>query len=105
MIHGLVRCPSKFFDTTPTGNLINKFSNDLGILDNTLSFVLVDVVEGPIISIIILVNIFQINIFFIPAGAFTVIFFIFFFIYCKKTIVATKQTDLRTRSPVFNTVG
>jgi ATP-binding cassette subfamily C (CFTR/MRP) protein 1 len=44
MIHGLVRCPSSYFDTTPTGRLVNKFSNDLGILDNTLSFVFVDMI-------------------------------------------------------------
>jgi ATP-binding cassette subfamily C (CFTR/MRP) protein 4 len=44
MIHGLVRCPSSYFDVTPTGRLVNKFSNDLGILDNTLVFVLVDMV-------------------------------------------------------------
>jgi ATP-binding cassette subfamily C (CFTR/MRP) protein 4 len=42
MMHGLVRCPSSYFDTTPTGRLINKFSNDLGILDNMLVFVSID---------------------------------------------------------------
>jgi ABC-type multidrug transport system fused ATPase/permease subunit len=61
MIHGLVRCPSSYFDTTPSGRLINKFSNDLGILDNTLAFVIIDTVQGPIISIIMLINIFQID--------------------------------------------
>ncbi len=44
MIHGLVRSPSFYFDITPTGRLNNKFSNDLGILDNILGFVLVDAV-------------------------------------------------------------
>lgn len=58
MVHGLVRCPSGYFDITPTGRLINKFSNDLGILDNTLVFVFTDMIEGPIISLIMLANIF-----------------------------------------------
>jgi len=44
MIHGLVRCPSSYFDVHPSGRLINKFSNDLGILDNTLPFVMIDIV-------------------------------------------------------------
>ena len=44
MMHGLVRCPSNYFDTTPTGRLINKFSNDLGILDNTMAFVFTDMI-------------------------------------------------------------
>jgi hypothetical protein len=48
MIHGLVRSPSSYFDTTPTGRLNNKFSNDLGIMDSSLQFVLIDAIEGPI---------------------------------------------------------
>ena len=105
MIHGLVRCPSSYFDTTPTGRLINKFSNDLGILDNTMSFVFTDMIEGPIISLIMLANIFQINLLFIPPGVITIIFLIYFFIFCKKSIVESKQLDLRTRTPVFNIFG
>ncbi len=105
MIHGLVRCPSSYFDTTPTGRLINKFSNDLGILDNTLAFVFTDMIEGPIVSIIMLANIFQINLFFIPPGVITLIFLVYFFTFCKPTIVESKQLDLRTKTPVFNIFG
>jgi ABC-type multidrug transport system fused ATPase/permease subunit len=99
MIHGLVRSPSYYFDITPTGRLNNKFSNDLGILDNMLSFVLTDAVEGPIVSIVLLANVFSINLYFI------IVFIIFFFIYCKRAIVDMKQLDLRLKSPVFNMVG
>ena len=102
MIHGLVRCPSSYFDKTPTGKLINKFSNDLGILDNTMAFVFTDMIEGPIICLIMLANIFQINVMFIPPGFVTIIFLIFFFNYCKPSIVESKQLDLKTRTPVFN---
>ena len=105
MIYGLVRCPSSYFDTTPTGRLINKFSNDLGILDNTLAFVFIDIIEGPIITLIMIINVFQINILFIPPGILTIAFLIYFFIFCKHGIVEAKQLDLRTRTPVFNLFG
>jgi ATP-binding cassette, subfamily C (CFTR/MRP), member 4 len=42
MIESIVRCPGKFFDTTPSGILVNKFSTDLGIIDNTMIFGLID---------------------------------------------------------------
>jgi len=42
MINGIVRSPCDFFDSTPSGRLTNKFSNDLGILDNTLAFAMCD---------------------------------------------------------------
>lgn len=105
MIHGVVRSPSWYFDVTPTGRLNNKFSNDLGIMDNMLAFVLTDSIEGPIISIILLVNIFSINLWFLIPGLLNLVFIIVYFIYCKSVIVAVKQLDLKLKSPVFNMVG
>lgn len=105
MIHGVVRSPSWYFDVTPTGRLNNKFSNDLGIMDNMLAFVLTDSIEGPIISIILLANIFSINLWFLIPGILNLVFIIGYFIYCKSVIVAVKQLDLKLKSPVFNMVG
>lgn len=105
MIHGVVRSPSWYFDVTPTGRLNNKFSNDLGIMDNMLAFVLTDAIEGPIITIILFVNVFTINLFFLIPGVINIIFIIYYFNYCKWVIVAVKQLDLRLKSPVFNMVG
>ena len=105
MIHGIVRSPSYFFDITPSGRLTNKFSNDLGILDNMLAFILTDSLEGPIISIILLANVFQINLYFIPLGLINIVFIVGYFMYCKGIIVNCKQLDLNTKSPVFNMVG
>ena len=42
MIHGLVRSPCWYFDITPSGRLTNRFSNDLGIMDNMVAFVLTE---------------------------------------------------------------
>ena len=47
MIDGILKSHSGFFDTTPSGELINKFSSDLSILDNNLFFTLIDSIEGP----------------------------------------------------------
>lgn len=105
MIHGLVRSPSWYFDITPTGRLNNKFSNDLGIMDNMLAFVLTDSIEGPIISVILLVNVFAINVYFLIPGILNIVFIVLFFLYCKNAIVAIKQLDLRLKSPVFNMVS
>ncbi len=44
MLFGLLRSPTQYFDVTPTGRLINRFSNDLGIMDNILAFTLIDII-------------------------------------------------------------
>jgi ABC-type multidrug transport system fused ATPase/permease subunit len=104
MIHGLVRSPSSYFDITPTGRLNNKFSNDLGILDSSLQFLLVDAIEGPLIMIILVINVFTINYYFIIPGAINILIVIFFFVYCKTAIINIKQLDLKLKSPLFDMV-
>ena len=105
MVNGIVRSPAKFFDITPPGQLTNVFSNDLGLLDMTLSFSFTDVIEGPIISIVMLINVFTIQIPFIPLGIFNIIFLVVFFIYSKKPIVECRQLYLKQRTPVFGIFG
>ena len=102
MIESIVRCPGKFFDTTPSGILINKFSNDLGILDNTMIFGLVDAMEGPIIILVAVINICQINLYFIIAGVILLVVAITYFIYARSAIMACKQLDLQKKSPIFH---
>ncbi len=104
MIHGLVRSPSSYFDITPTGRLNNKFSNDLGIMDSSLQFVLVDAIEGPIVIIVMLANVFSINYYFIIPGSINIAAVIFFFMYSKKAIINIKQLDLKLKSPLFGMV-
>lgn len=105
MIEGLVRSPLYFFDTTPSGRLINTFSNDLGLLDMTLAFSFTDMIEGPIISIGMLINVFTIELYFIPAGIANLVFLVVFFLYSKRPIVECRQLYLKLRTPVFNYFG
>ena len=105
MIHGLVRSPCTYFDQTPTGQLTNKFSNDLGVLDNALAFNLVDIFEGPLIMCVLLVNIFSIDLFFLIPGFLSAIFISIAFLFCKQPIVEAKQLDLRLKSPIYSMVN
>ena len=105
MIHGLVRSPSFYFDITPTGQLNNRFSNDLGVLDSNLFYILTDCLQGLIVAFLFIGNIFSINHYFLIPGIFNIVFVIYFFIYCKDVIIAIKQLELRLKTPVFNMVG
>jgi ABC-type multidrug transport system fused ATPase/permease subunit len=41
MIHSLIRSCNYYYDITPVGQLNNKFSNDIGVLDNSMIFTLI----------------------------------------------------------------
>lgn len=102
MINGIVRCPSSFFDSTPSGVLINKFSNDLGILDTSLSHTLIDTFEGPASILVALINVCQIEVYFVAPLVIIAIIAISFFNYAKPVIMQCKLKDLKNKSPIFN---
>lgn len=105
MVEGLVRSPLYFFDITPSGRLINTFSNDLGLLDMALAFTFTDMIEGLIFSIAMLVNVFTIEYYFIPPGIANLVFAILYFLYSKRPIVECRQIYLKLRTPVFHYFG
>lgn len=43
MLISLLRSPSEYFDKTPTARLINRFSNDLGVMDTAIAFTMIDI--------------------------------------------------------------
>ena len=102
MVHTIVRCPGSFFDKTPSGLLINKFSNDLGIIDNIMIFGLIDMLEGPSIIIIAVVNMVQINIYFLIAASIILAIAIYFFNYARDVLQKCKQLDLQDKTPIFH---
>lgn len=101
MFNGIVRSPGSFFDVTSSGVLINKFSNDISILDNSLVHSLIDSLEGPASVIIVMINICQIYPYFIPPAFVLTVIMIMFFHYSREAIVQTKNVDLKNKNPIF----
>lgn len=42
LMDGIIHAPLTFFDTTPVGRLLSRFSKDIDIIDNTLPAMLLD---------------------------------------------------------------
>lgn len=45
MFHCLLMAPMKFFNTNPSGRILNRFSKDMGAIDEILPKVLLDAVQ------------------------------------------------------------
>jgi len=58
--------------------------------------------EGPALSLVALINICQIDVFFIPATIVIVICISLFFSYARPAIIHCKQKDLKNKSPIFH---
>lgn len=105
MVNGIVRSPGSFFDVTPSGVLINKFSNDLGALDNSLVHSLIDSLEGPVSVIIVMINACQVYPYFIPPVIVLMIVVVLFFRYSREVIIQSKNADLKNKNPIFQFYG
>lgn len=102
MIEAIVRSPGSFFDSTPSGILVNKFSNDLGVIDNNLVFALIDSLEGPIVILVAIANMAQINLWFLIPAVVIFILAVAFFSYARPVISGCKQLDLQNKNPIFH---
>ncbi|EAR97927.3 ABC transporter C family protein (macronuclear) [Tetrahymena thermophila SB210] len=102
MIESLVRSKVEYFDTTQSGRIINRFSTDLVIVDQSLPLTSIDALEVIINHISLLVMIIIINPYFLIVAIIQFIFLYYFAKISQPCLIQSKQTDLRNRSPVFN---
>ncbi|KAL4485438.1 hypothetical protein ABPG72_008306 [Tetrahymena utriculariae] len=101
MLYSMLRAPLLFLYKVSSGILINKFSNDVSLLDSFLHFTSND-------SLDILCNFFNLLItccvfnYYILIPSAIVIFLLYkFLLYNKDIILKMKQLDLVNKSPVF----
>ena len=44
MLESILKAPIKYYDQTPSGRIINKFSNDIGLMDTALLINFIDMI-------------------------------------------------------------
>ena len=60
MVESLVRSPLAYFDTTPSGQVTNRFSSDLALLDNGILYSLIGLMGKSMAWLVMLGNAIQI---------------------------------------------
>ncbi|XP_030838051.1 multidrug resistance-associated protein 4 isoform X2 [Strongylocentrotus purpuratus] len=102
MFEALIRAPMQFFDTNPIGRILNRFSKDIGLMDELLPTTFADfnAISIQTIGVIIVISIFNpiVLIFTVPlCVAFTLV---------RRYYLASSRDIKRlegiTRSPVFS---
>lgn len=102
MFNGITRASMYFFNTNPSGRIINRFSKDLGNIDEILPMTIVDVFQiflalAGIISVVAIVNPYTL----IPTLFIAILFYFLrqFYLMSSRNL---KRMDAVTRSPVFS---
>lgn len=102
MMKAIFRAPIRFFDTNPVGRILNRFSKDMGQVDELLPMTYQDFLYlcGHILSVITMVAI--INYFALIVIIPSVVYFIWIRRYFMRTARDIKRLEGACRSPVFS---
>ncbi|KAJ2887652.1 Transporter of the ATP-binding cassette (ABC) [Coemansia asiatica] len=105
LLHTVLRAPVRFFDTTPVGRLINRFSKDMETIDQALNSSLAIFLTELIASFAILIVIAVITpAFTLGAVIIAVIYWIIGVLYLS-TSREIKRFESVTKSPIYTQFG
>lgn len=102
MVMGIVRSPLSFFDMVSSGQITNKFSNDLGILDREIGQNSIFILDRATMWIIAFGTIIHLDLIYIIPALICLVFFIIFTLTNRNAIIKSKELSLKLKSPIFS---
>ncbi|KAF2894913.1 hypothetical protein ILUMI_11262 [Ignelater luminosus] len=92
----------QFFNTNHTGRILNRFSKDMGVIDELLPYIIYDVMQILLyfLSAVVLTSIVN-PMLLLPASGFLVIFYLLRNVYLE-TSRTVKRIEGITRSPIYS---
>jgi len=102
MIEKIVKSPTEFFDINPVGRILNRFTNDLGILDRLLLQSMFDVLEGFVYFTGIFITLWIANPIILAPGVIIVILYYLVLRWTTKSVKVLRGLELVTRSPIYS---
>ncbi|XP_071809243.1 ATP-binding cassette sub-family C member 9-like [Asterias amurensis] len=101
MLRTIAHMPIRFFDTTPVGRIINRFSSDIEIVDMMLMFN----IDSCMIVLLMTLSAIIINVIVTPIFIVIILPVIIMFVFLQKVFLTTSRELQRinniTRSPVY----
>ncbi|XP_067948420.1 ATP-binding cassette sub-family C member 5-like [Watersipora subatra] len=101
----LVASPMSFFDITPSGRILNRFSKDMDEIDVNLPFMSEQFVTNSCVILITVGIIGSVFYYFLIAMVPIIIIFVLLYNVCSKGIRNLKRIENVTRSPLFSHVA
>ena len=105
LLHSILRAKFKFFDTTPLGQITNRFSKDLQAIDQEIAPVALGVMQCmfSIVSIVLLISIVTPG--FLVAGAFLTVLYVGMGAFYIRASRDLKRIESAQRSPLYQQFG
>ncbi|XP_047031198.1 ATP-binding cassette subfamily C member 4-like [Helicoverpa zea] len=105
MFSNILAATMRFFDTNPSGRILNRFSKDMGVVDEILPRMYLDSIQIFMVMMGILVMVAIVNPYMLLTTAVCGILMYIWTIIFLSTAQALKRVEGTTRSPVFSHVS
>ncbi|KAJ0181195.1 hypothetical protein K1T71_003280 [Dendrolimus kikuchii] len=105
MFSNILAATMRFFDTNPSGRILNRFSKDMGIVDEILPRMYLDSIQVTMVMIGILVMVAIVNPYMVLTTIGCGILMYFWTIIYLSAAQAIKRVEGVSRSPVFSHVS
>ena len=102
VLDSILKCPMQFFDTTPTGRILNRFSRDLDDLDGRLSWTVEALIRNASRILIALAFVAIILPWLLIGLVPLAVIFVALYMMFRRTNREIKRIDNVTRSPIFS---
>ncbi|KAL4426298.1 hypothetical protein ABPG74_006555 [Tetrahymena malaccensis] len=120
MAEQLIHAPTVYFDKTSGGEILNRFSNDVDIMDSMIHYTyqifydnfiiyrfykkkrMIDAIEGPVNFLNLMITICFIQPYFAIVSVVELIILFKWFSFNQKIIMQSKYLDLLSKTPVFS---
>jgi len=104
-LKGIAKSRILFFDQTPIGAVLNRFSNDLGTLDTGNAQLMPWVIDGFIYVLLRMITLIIINPYLFVPIVIVVVLALKIKYFLEKAVMETKRIDLSSRSPLYSEVS
>ena len=105
MLHSVIHAPMTFFDTTPQGRILNRFSKDVDVLDTTMP----NILRGWMTRMLTVVSTFLVIMVATPLAIIPIFVVMCGYYFVLKVYVSVsrqlKRVESTTRSPIYSHFG
>ncbi|KAG5331515.1 MRP4 protein, partial [Acromyrmex charruanus] len=105
MFSNLLQARMSFFHTNSSGRILNRFSKDIGIMDELLPKVMLEALQGCCVVCGIMIMEAIINQWMLIFITIVIVLFFFMTKFCLKTIQSVKRLEGVTKSPMLSHVN
>ncbi|KAJ8932364.1 hypothetical protein NQ314_014731 [Rhamnusium bicolor] len=105
MFSNVLRAPMRFFDTNPSGRILNRFSNDMGAIDELLPRATLDAIQVFLVMSGILMIVFIVSPWMIAPAALLALLFYYLRLVYLKSAQDIKRLEGVNRAPVYSHIS